>query len=112
MPAVCLSSHLFYLFFAPETTIIESLKYAITGALPPGARSGQSFVHDPKAVQQTHVKASVKLRFSSKVRVVREINRMLVRRVKLTHGVRRKSFCSNALQHRQVKVWWSFAAWN
>lgn len=32
-----------------KTTIIECLKYACTGMLPPGARSGQSFVHDPKA---------------------------------------------------------------
>lgn len=31
-----------------KTTIIECLKYACTGALPPGARNGQSFVHDPK----------------------------------------------------------------
>ena len=32
-----------------KTTIIECLKYACTGTLPPGARNGQSFVHDPKA---------------------------------------------------------------
>jgi predicted ATPase len=31
-----------------KTTIIECLKYATTGSLPPGAQSGQSFVHDPK----------------------------------------------------------------
>ena len=29
-------------------TIIEALKHACTGELPPNARSGQSFVHDPK----------------------------------------------------------------
>lgn len=32
-----------------KTTVIECLKYACTGALPPGARNGHSFVHDPKA---------------------------------------------------------------
>ncbi|GBG87082.1 hypothetical protein CBR_g44539 [Chara braunii] len=35
---------------AGKTTIIECLKHACTGELPPNARSGQSFVHDPKKV--------------------------------------------------------------
>ena len=30
-------------------TIIECLKQATTGELPPNTRSGQSFIHDPKA---------------------------------------------------------------
>lgn len=46
-----------------KTTVIEALKYAITGGLPPGARSGQSFVHDARSIGQTNVKACVKLRF-------------------------------------------------
>lgn len=29
-------------------TIIECLKYAVTGELPPGAKTGASFIHDPK----------------------------------------------------------------
>jgi hypothetical protein len=29
-------------------TIIECLKYATTGALPPGAQQGKTFVHDPR----------------------------------------------------------------
>ena len=49
-----------------RTTIIESLKYAVTGGFPPGAKSGQAFVHDAKSVGQTTVKANVKLRFTSK----------------------------------------------
>ena len=48
--------------------IIEALKYAITGALPPGNKSGQAFVHDPRTIGQHQVKASVKLRFTTKVR--------------------------------------------
>jgi DNA repair protein RAD50 len=46
-----------------KTTIIECLKVACTGALPPGARSGQSFIHDPKIAGTNEVKASVRLRF-------------------------------------------------
>lgn len=32
-----------------KTTIIECLKYACTGSLPPNSGKGQYFVHDPKA---------------------------------------------------------------
>mmetsp|Transcript_9009 Transcript_9009/g.11264 ORF Transcript_9009/g.11264 Transcript_9009/m.11264 type:complete len:1428 (+) Transcript_9009:162-4445(+) len=49
-----------------KTTIIESLKYAMTGSLPPGNKSGQTFVHDPKSAGHTKVKASVKLRFTNR----------------------------------------------
>jgi DNA repair protein RAD50 len=49
-----------------KTTIIESLKYAVTGSLPPGNKSGQSFVHDPKSIGQSSVKASIKLRFNNR----------------------------------------------
>lgn len=30
-----------------KTTIIEALKYATTGELPPGSDQGKYFVHDP-----------------------------------------------------------------
>ena len=53
--------------FSFRTTIIEALKYAITGSFPPGCgRSGNAFVHDPKSIVQTTVKANVKLRFTSR----------------------------------------------
>jgi len=49
-----------------KTTIIEALKYAVTGALPPGNKSGQAFVHDPKSIGSSVVKAAVKLRFNNR----------------------------------------------
>lgn len=49
-----------------KTTIIESLKYACTGALPPNARSGQSFINDPSMTDSNTVKAHIKLRFQSR----------------------------------------------
>lgn len=49
-----------------KTTIIESLKYAVTGSLPPGVKSGSSFVHDPKACGAQTVKANVKLRLTNR----------------------------------------------
>eukprot|EP00250_Pteridium_aquilinum_P023845 c27788_g1_i1 orf=90-485(+) len=50
---------------AGKTTVIESLKHACTGELPPNARSGQSFVHDPKVAGETEVKGQIKLRFKT-----------------------------------------------
>ena len=52
-----------------KTTIIESLKYAVTGSLPPaqGSKSsGQAFVHDSKSYGSTNVKANIKLRFTNR----------------------------------------------
>lgn len=38
-----------------KTTIIECLKYALSGDLPPGAKQGHSFVHDPKISRKLEV---------------------------------------------------------
>ena len=45
-----------------KTTIIECLKYATTGELPPNSRGG-AFIHDPKICRDNPVKAQVKLQF-------------------------------------------------
>ena len=66
-----------------RTTIIEALKYAITGSLPPGgAKAGQNFVHDPRAIGSSLVKAQVKLRFTS-----RSSQTMVVVRSELGEGM-------------------------
>ncbi len=49
-----------------KTTVIECLKYATTGILPPGAKNGQAFVHDPKCSGTSEVKAAIKLRFQAR----------------------------------------------
>ncbi|KAH6816239.1 DNA repair-recombination protein [Perilla frutescens var. frutescens] len=53
---------------AGKTTIIECLKVACTGELPPNARSGHSFVHDPKVSGETETKGQIKLRFKTAAR--------------------------------------------
>ncbi|KAJ3081194.1 DNA repair protein rad50, partial [Quaeritorhiza haematococci] len=45
-----------------KTTIIECLKYATTGELPPNSKQG-AFIHDPKLAHAGEVHAQVKLRF-------------------------------------------------
>ncbi|KAG2487944.1 hypothetical protein HYH03_013523 [Edaphochlamys debaryana] len=50
---------------AGKTTIIESLRCATTGELPPNTRQGHGFVHDPKVAGDTDVKAQIRLAFST-----------------------------------------------
>ncbi|KAG6237042.1 hypothetical protein E4U25_003111 [Claviceps purpurea] len=47
-----------------KTTIIECLKYATTGELPPNSKGG-AFIHDPKLCGEKEVMAQVKLQFCS-----------------------------------------------
>ncbi|KAH3680121.1 hypothetical protein WICMUC_000522 [Wickerhamomyces mucosus] len=47
-----------------KTTVIECLKYATTGDLPPNSKGG-AFVHDPHMMDDKVVKAEVKLAFRS-----------------------------------------------
>lgn len=49
---------------AGKTTIIECLKYAMTGDLPPNSKGG-AFVHDPKLVNESEIKAQIKLKFKN-----------------------------------------------
>ncbi|CAB9512437.1 DNA repair protein RAD50 [Seminavis robusta] len=52
-----------------KTTIIESLKFALSGSLPPGGgtrSAGQNFLCDPRGCNQSVVKGNIKLRFTNK----------------------------------------------
>ncbi|CAF3356602.1 unnamed protein product [Rotaria socialis] len=46
-----------------KTTIIECLKYMSTGIMPPGAKTGGAFVHDPKVAHDTEVRGQIRLLF-------------------------------------------------
>ncbi|KAJ4349088.1 DNA repair protein rad50 [Ascochyta clinopodiicola] len=48
-----------------KTTIIESLRYATTGDLPPNSKTGGAFIHDPKLRNEKELLAQVKLSFRS-----------------------------------------------
>lgn len=47
-----------------KTTIIEALKFACTGELPPGAKQGAGFVYDPKLGRRGDSKGQVKLKIT------------------------------------------------
>ncbi|XP_054737346.1 DNA repair protein RAD50 [Anastrepha obliqua] len=48
-----------------KTTVIECLKYGLTGEVPPGSDRGRSFVHDPKIFNQAGTLGQVKLEVSN-----------------------------------------------
>ncbi|KAF2820210.1 hypothetical protein CC86DRAFT_360788 [Ophiobolus disseminans] len=48
-----------------KTTIIESLRYATTGDLPPNSKVQGAFIHDPKLKDEKEIMAQVKLSFKS-----------------------------------------------
>ena len=60
----CTRTRLLYLVNSVQT-IIECLKMASTGDLPPNVRSGQNFIHDPKVAGEAEVKAQIKMCFNS-----------------------------------------------
>ncbi|OAG28987.1 DNA repair protein RAD5 [Nematocida displodere] len=47
-----------------KTTLIEALKYAATGSLPPNSKNG-AFVHDPRFSREAETKAHVMMKFVS-----------------------------------------------
>lgn len=61
---------------AGKTTVIECLKYASCGELPPNSK-GAAFIHDPKLAHEIEIKAQVRLRLintrGQKVLIVRSL---------------------------------------
>ncbi|KAI5191002.1 DNA repair protein RAD50 [Nematocida sp. AWRm77] len=47
-----------------KTTIVEALKYATTGSLPPNSKNG-AFVHDPRLSHEAEARAQVMMKFVS-----------------------------------------------
>ncbi len=48
-----------------KTTIIECLKYVLTGLMPPNTKIGGAFIHDPQLTGDKELLAQVKLSFTS-----------------------------------------------
>ena len=48
-----------------KTTILETLKFAISGILPPNSKQGKYFIRDPLMDKKTETKAAVKLLFNA-----------------------------------------------
>ncbi|CAJ1405076.1 unnamed protein product [Effrenium voratum] len=56
-----------------KTTIIECLKMASAGILPPNARNGHGFVHDPQVARLPEVKGQIRMLFKAGSDTSREI---------------------------------------
>lgn len=50
-----------------KTTIIECLKMASAGALPPNSKNGHGFIHDPQVAHLPEVKAQIRMLFKTGV---------------------------------------------
>ncbi|XP_059141794.1 DNA repair protein RAD50-like [Physella acuta] len=67
-----------------KTTIIECLKYAATGDMPPGTKGpgGAAFVHDPKLAKESEIKAQVKMMIRDITGTTCTVQRSMTARVK------------------------------
>ncbi|KAF2865102.1 DNA repair protein-like protein rad50 [Massariosphaeria phaeospora] len=63
-----------------KTTIIECLKYATTGELPPNSKTGGAFIHDPKLIGEKEIMAQVQLSFSLQL-TIKKTTRIISTRV-------------------------------
>lgn len=59
-----------------KTTIIECIKYALTGQLPPNCKDGQGFIHDPKVRNLVESVGQVKLQVRTVDIIVRQLLHM------------------------------------
>ena len=81
---------------AGKTTVIECLKFITTGLLPPNAKLGGAFVHDPKLCGEKEVLAQVKVSFRS----TQGLRMVATRNLKLT--VKKTSRSMSALEGNLV----------
>ncbi|ETS82001.1 hypothetical protein PFICI_07003 [Pestalotiopsis fici W106-1] len=82
-----------------KTTIIECLKYATTGELPPNSKGG-AFIHDPKLLAQADVLAQVKLKFLTPPDATHVVNRSLQLTLKKT--TRSVKTIENSMETRRL----------
>ena len=81
-----------------KTTIIECLKYATTGDLPPNSQKGGAFIHDPNLCGEKAVMAQVKMSFHSTSGVPMVVSRRLQLTVKAKTRSQKTLECSLALR--------------
>ena len=67
-----------------KTTIIECLKYVLTGMMPPNTKVGGAFIHDPALKGDKEILAQVKLQFTSTQKHTLTVTRNLQLTVKKT----------------------------
>eukprot|EP00929_Paragymnodinium_shiwhaense_P029781 TRINITY_DN17002_c0_g1_i1.p1 TRINITY_DN17002_c0_g1~~TRINITY_DN17002_c0_g1_i1.p1 ORF type:complete len:1332 (+),score=479.23 TRINITY_DN17002_c0_g1_i1:114-4109(+) len=68
-----------------KTTIIECLKMASSGSLPPNSKSGHGFIHDPQLAHLPEVKAQIRMLFKTGASAPREKEICAIRSFQLTN---------------------------
>lgn len=71
-----------------KTTIIEALRFAICGIMPPGSNNGWTFVNDPRLKNASEVKAAIKLKFKA----INEKPVLCVRSMHLSYTNKKEEF--------------------
>ncbi|KAJ1977127.1 DNA repair protein rad50 [Dimargaris verticillata] len=80
-----------------KTTIIECLKYATTGDLPPNSKGG-AFIHDPHLTRTPDTKAQIKLKFTN----INKQSLICTRSIQLTQ--RAKTMSQKTLENLLVRL--------
>lgn len=68
-----------------KTTIIECLKMAATGGLPPNSKNGHGFIHDPAVAHLPEVKAQIRMLFRTGLGPARDKEICAIRSFQLTN---------------------------
>ncbi|GME76957.1 unnamed protein product [Ambrosiozyma monospora] len=83
-----------------KTTIIECLRYATTGELPPGSKNGASFINDPNLHSSNETKAQVKLAFQN----VKKVNMILSKSLMATKNIRTKTISFKSKENQLMTI--------
>ncbi|KAE9368825.1 hypothetical protein N431DRAFT_470511 [Stipitochalara longipes BDJ] len=86
-----------------KTTIIECLKYASTGQLPPNSTGG-AFIHDPKLCAEAEVLGQVKLQFRNAANSKLVVTRSMSLTVKKSKSTMKTLDCELLMDHHGERV--------
>ncbi|VEU22696.1 DEKNAAC103766 [Brettanomyces naardenensis] len=83
-----------------KTTIIECLRYATAGELPPNTRNGASFINDPSLHSANETKAQIKLAFQN----VNQVNMILSKSLMATRNPKSHSISFKTRENQLMAI--------
>ncbi|CAH1965566.1 unnamed protein product [Acanthoscelides obtectus] len=82
-----------------KTTIIECIRYALTGEIPAGTNNGQGFLNDPDMTHVSITKGNVKLKYTDNIGNVITVSRFMQVQKKADGKMQFKSLNVNIRKH-------------